>query len=281
MKEGEGLISIEQYIAKRKEEDKLNEFDTELRMENMKICVNYVFEYFNNYLDITEAEEQTTLNNERINKYRKQLQQYQLEVQDWLVYIYKEYDKQLNRSIGNLLMKDEFFLLNNKNSEFRSLSYDCYAHLIKSYPYLKGQTEELFLFIKEFHRIQSEPNQEFKALNINEEINRWVEDTWEKYQVNVLKFAYSWVNHFYDNDDLWLAKHKKKSQESWRNYEYDFKQKNNLFNINSLYRKMPKKTFIKGRKQEFEILMMYYWLHELEGDDEGYWDEYFSKTLID
>ncbi|MFC0470488.1 hypothetical protein ACFFHM_08260 [Halalkalibacter kiskunsagensis] len=121
------MISIEEYIARRKKEDKINEFDSELRMDNMKICVNYVFEYFNNYLDITEAEEQTTLNNERINKYRSQIQQYQIEVQEWLVDIYKEYDKQLNRTIGNLLMKEEFFLLNSKDSEFRSLSYDCYA----------------------------------------------------------------------------------------------------------------------------------------------------------
>ncbi len=55
--------------------------------------------------------------------------------------------------------------------------------------------------------------------------------------------------------------------------------KSNLFNLDSLYRKMPKKSFIKGRKQEFEILFMYYWLHDMEGDDEGYWQEYLEKVL--
>lgn len=43
---------------------------------------------------------------------------------------------------------------------------------------------------------------------------------------------------------------------------------------------MPKKVFIKGRKQEFEILMMYFWLHEMEGDEESYWQEYLNQTLI-
>jgi len=41
---------------------------------------------------------------------------------------------------------------------------------------------------------------------------------------------------------------------------------------------MPKKTFTK-RKQEFEILMKYYWLHFIEGDDDGYWQEYMEKML--
>ncbi len=51
------MLSIEEYIARRKKEDKLNEFDIDARAQNIKICVDYVFEYFNNYLNITEAEE--------------------------------------------------------------------------------------------------------------------------------------------------------------------------------------------------------------------------------
>jgi len=41
---------------------------------------------------------------------------------------------------------------------------------------------------------------------------------------------------------------------------------------------MPKKSFTRGRKQEFEILMMYFWIHEFDGDD-GYWEEYLGKVL--
>ena len=41
---------------------------------------------------------------------------------------------------------------------------------------------------------------------------------------------------------------------------------------------MPKKTFVKGRKQEIEILLMYYWLHDMEGDND-YWQEYLGKVV--
>jgi len=272
------MLTIEEYVARRKKEDRLNEFDVNSRLENIRVCVNYVFEYFNNYLDITEAEEKTALLDEKLEKYNKQLHEYEPKVRAWLVSIYREYGKHMNRYIGNILKEYDFFLIYNTDSEFRSVSYDCYSQLIKKLPFLKDQTEMLFLFIKDYHRVQSQP-----AMNdipdITEGITEWIENTWKKYHVNIPAFAYGWVNRFYDNEDLWPATHRRKSQETWRKYDYDIKQKSNLFNLDSLYRRMPKKPFTKGKKQEFEVLMMYYWLHQFEGDDDGYWQEYLNKTL--
>jgi hypothetical protein len=42
---------------------------------------------------------------------------------------------------------------------------------------------------------------------------------------------------------------------------------------------MPKKDFIKGKKQEFEAVLMYCWLHWLASDEDNYWDEY-SKIVL-
>lgn len=137
----------------------------------------------------------------------------------------------------------------------------------------------LFLFIKDYHRVQSQKHFEFGVPTITEEIGDWLEKTWTKHQVNLSLFAYNWINRFFDNEDTWPASHRVKSQYFFRKYDYDYKQKSNLFNLDSLYRKMPKKSFIKGRKQELEILFMYYWLHDMEGDDEGYWQEYLDKVL--
>ena len=77
---------------------------------------------------------------------------------------------------------------------------------------------------------------------------------------------------------MWPTSHRKKSQYSFRKYDYEYKQKSNLFNLDSLYRKIPKKSFIKGRKQELEILFMYYWLHDMQGDSD-YWNEYLEMVL--
>lgn len=193
--------------------------------------------------------------------------------------IYSEYGKQINRNIGNILKKDQFFFLYDSDKEFRSLSYDCYSKLIKKFPFIKDQTEMLFLFIRDYHRVQSQPGNEVKQDYISDDIQEWIENTWTKYQVNLWTFVYQWGLYFYDNEELWPASHRKKSSYNFRKCDYDIKQKSNLFNIDSLYRKMPKKAYTKGRKQELEILLMHYWLHSLEGDDEGYWQEYLSKVL--
>jgi hypothetical protein len=272
------MLKLEEYVTRRKKEDRLNEFDLDSRTENIRICVNYIFEYFNNYLNITAAENKMVLHNEKIEKYRKQIQEYDPEVQDWLAEINSEYGHYINRTIGNELKRNEFFFLFNTDQEFRNLSYDCYSKMVRKYPYLKDQNEMLFLFIKNFHQVTSAPTWQTDIPFISEGINDWIDDTWTKHQVKVTAFAFNWVSYFYDHQEIWPSTHRKKSLETWRKYEYDYRQRSNLFNLNSLYIKMPKKSFTRGRKQEFEILMMYFWLHEFDGDDD-YWQEYLGKVL--
>ncbi|OBW61876.1 hypothetical protein [Dehalococcoides mccartyi] len=273
------MLHFEEYVARRKKEDRLNEFDIAARAENIKTCVNYVFEYFNNYLSIDEVEERTVLQNEKIEKYQRQLEEYDPEVRNWLVNIYAEYGNAINRAIGKILKENEFFFLLNTDQEFRNLSYDCYSKLVRKYPYIKDQTEMLFLFIKDYHRILSHERHRQEIPFFSETINNWIEDTWTKHQVNLFAFVENWVMYFWDHKDLWPTTHRIKSNEEWIKYEYDFRQKSNLFNLNSLYSRMPKKSFSRGRKQEFEILMMYFWLHDIVGDDEDYWQQYLNKVL--
>lgn len=155
------MLSIEGYIARRKKEDKLNEFDLDSRTQNMKICVDYIFEYFNNYLNTTGAEEKIVLHSEKLEKYSKQLEEYEPEVREWAVNMYDEYGKQVHKYIGNMLKENELFFIYNIDSEFRSVSYDCYTKLIKKLPFLKEQTEMFFLFIKDYHRVQSQKQFDF------------------------------------------------------------------------------------------------------------------------
>lgn len=271
------MLTIEEYIARRKREDCLNEFVIEDRVHNMKLCVDYVFEYFNQYLDITKMDNQTILNNKRLDKYKKGISEYEPETQDWLCDIYDQYDRQLNRSIINIVKKQELFLLFHTDSELRSLSYDCYAQLVKKNHFLKDQTEQLYMFIKDYHQIRSQPSFHTNNTIISDEINDWAENTLTKYKVNVLEFASNWVDRFFNNEDTWPVKHRIKSNDSWRKYEYDHKQKSNLFNLNSLYTRIASKPFIKGKKQYLEVILMYYWLHEIVGDDENYWHEYINN----
>jgi hypothetical protein len=82
------MLSIEEYIARRKKEDRLNEFNITARIENMKTVIDYVFEYFNNYLDITELDERTALQDEKIKKFYGWVRDYDSNVKEWLLDIF-------------------------------------------------------------------------------------------------------------------------------------------------------------------------------------------------
>ncbi|WP_353957860.1 hypothetical protein [Lysinibacillus sp. G4S2] len=273
------MFTLEEYISKRKREDKINEYDIDSKNENIRVCVNYVFEYFNQYLNIEEMEQKTFLNEERLVKFKNQLEKYEDAIQEWLVDIYDVHEKQIHRSIISFLKKEELFLLYNTEHEFRTCSYDCYAHLIKKNPFLKGQTEMLFNFIKDYHRIESEKELNNPSIFLTGDINEWLERTWSKNKVNVWAFTSNYLLRFSDDDSLWPVKHKIKTSENWQPYIYDYKQKTNLFNLNTLYTKISKKPFIKGKKQFLEVIFMYIWLHDIYGDNDNYWGEYCIKVI--
>lgn len=273
------MFTIEEYIAKRKKEDNLNEFNKEKRMDSIKICIDYIFEYFNNYLEINEIDENTVLQWEKIEKYRKSIRGYKEDVQEWLINIYNKYENSMNLIIKNILKKNDIFLLYNTDAEFRSESYECYSKLVNKYKYLKDETEMLFEFIKDYHRITS--NEGVKIPNFSDKFTEWINDTKQTYGVNVVAFVVSYLNKFSGEEDRWQSSHKilvKEFPYDYSYYDYDYKKKSNLFNIDQLYPKIVNKPFIKGKKQYLELLMMYHWLSSMATDKE-YFQEYLNKVL--
>jgi hypothetical protein len=283
-------MRLEEYIIKRKKEDGINEYDLEKRSDNTRICVNYVFEYFNNYLDTTPADEKTVLHEQKIDKYRNIIRDYDSEIREWLVTLYSSHGKYMHKQLMNLII-DDYFLLYDSEAEFRALSYDIFPKAAKKFKFLEGHSEMVFMFIKEAHRVRNILPPYEQDFFISDEINEWIFDTYKKYGVNVFNFCYEWAHAYYNSPEIWPKGHKRKSEyyEKRSEYkrinlsdslfwDYDYKQKNNLFGLDSLYRNMPKKSFIKGKKQEFEATILYCWLHGVDSDDD-YWDEY-SQTVL-
>lgn len=283
-------MKLEEYILKRKAEDGINEYDLEKRTENTRICVNYVFEYFNNYLDTKPADEKTVLHEQKVDKYRSILRDYIPEVQEWLVSIYASHGKYMHKQLMNLI-NDDFFLLFDSEAEFRALSYEVYPIVVKRFKFLEGQSEMVFKFVKEAHKVRSAFSPFEQNFYVSESINEWIFDTYKSYGVNIYNFCYEWAHYFYEYPDIWPKGHKKKSKyydkrEEYKEFnlnssflwDYDYRQKNNLFGLDSMYRRMPKKSFTRGKKQEFEAVLMYCWLHGVTSDNQ-YWDEYSRDVL--
>jgi hypothetical protein len=283
-------MKLEEYIYKRKKEDGINEYDLERRLENIRICANYVFEYFSNYLDTKPADEKTVLHERKIDKYRANVRDYDDDVREWLVSIYASHGKYMHKNLMSLIT-DHYFLLYDSEAEFRALSYEIYPIAVKKFKFLEGQSEELFTFIKDAHRVRNMIFPYDQNHFISDGVNEWIDTTYRKYGVNIYNFCCEWVNNFYEYPNLWPKGHKHKSEYYEKRsedkgfkmseslyWDYDYKQKSNLFGLDVLYRNMSKKNFIRGKKQELEAVLMYCWLHDIAGDD-VYWDSYVENVL--
>lgn len=283
-------MTLEQYILKRKIEDGINEFDRLKRNENTRICVNYIFEFFNDYIDSAEVIDQTILQEDKIDKYRRQVEQYSLEIQNWLISQYAAQGKYMHRQLAGLI-DDEYFLLYDSEAEFRSLSYKIYAKIIKKFKFMENQAEIIYEFLKDHHRLQSEPTEEQMIVQISDRIDEWISNTYKKYHVNILEFCEEYIDDFYQNPELWPKGSKHKSDfyddglelrktgrmriKDYLLWDYDFKWAVNSFNIDKLYRNMPQKAFTRNRKKDFLGVLMYY-ACQWEGAQD-YWEEYISK----
>ena len=226
----------------------MNEFDTSQKMNNIRTCIDYIFEYFDQYLPIQGAEKRTVAENEKLLKYEKTLSEFSPDVRDWLVSIYDTYGKQLNRNIAHFVNDDDTFLFMYEEAEFRSLSYDCYASLIKKCPFLKNQAEMLYKFIREYHIKESNAYTE-QIPDISDKITKWLKDTLVKYNVNIARACEGYVDYFWNNPDMWPARSKIKLEHPFadRKYRYDHKRKTNVFNIDGFYNRFANKPFIKGK----------------------------------
>lgn len=282
-------MNLEEYILKRKKEDGINEYDFEKRLENTRICANYVFEFFNNYLDTKPTDEKTLLQEHKIEKYRKIINGYNPEVKEWLVNIYSSYGKYMHKKLINMI-DDTYFLLYDSDAEFRALSYDIYYKAIKQLKFLEGQSEMIFSFLKEAHRVNNMFPYYEQNIYISDKINEWINETYKKHGVNIYNFCNEWVEYFGNRPEMWPKGHKQKSEHyakraeydrlgisNYMCWKYDYKQKDNLFGLDALYKNMPKKVFTIDKKQEFEAVLMYCWLHGITSDAE-YWDKYIENV---
>ena len=189
----------------------------------------------------------------------------------------------LNRLIAKPLNEDKFFFLHYKPEEFETMTYDVYAKIIKKCPYLHGQNAKLKQLITEYHHIYSNPLWGFPV--IDDSVDEWCIETYDKYGVNLCEFAENWVWDYREQPELWAKGTKKKYQYTYFGkdeigWEYDFlKSDVNLFGIDIIYRDMPRHPFLRGKKQEMLTLLLYYGINPEHADDEesAYWEKYLTK----
>lgn len=271
------MITLDEFIKKRLKDDERDLLDLSKKEVNLQDCVNYVFEYFNTYINIDEKQSIQIENDEKLVKYSRQIEKYSSNVQSWLIEVYIQHNKRMNQQIPKLLKNIDTFLLTNSPESFRKYSYKCYSQLIKKYPFMENYIDQLNEFIVDEHRVQNNDYQlEKKELCSNDKIDRFIEKTFEKYNVNLLIWAESYANSFFDYEHMWPAG-------TYDVLEYGkcynpMKAKNNKFNIDNIYSQLSSLPYVRGKKKILEILVMYYWQESIAPVDEKLYEDYMKQA---
>jgi hypothetical protein len=252
------MLSIEEYITKRKRNDKLNEKDITSKSTNTKHFLTYVLDYFNDYL--SGYDEKTVADENKLENYIKSLKGLSEKNKNFLCDINLNYSNYIDRHLKKFIEQNPQYFLISSDADYREFSYKCFPDLIKRFPYLVNYTNELFELLKDLPNAFSED----KIIYINDNFNEWINDTNTKYNVSLEKFGYAYANYFFNNDRLWESKCRDKDNEC----SYAWEKAKNIFNIKDLYLQASGKPFIKNRKKELEMLIAYYWFSRMMGTDE-------------
>lgn len=110
----------------------------------------------------------------------------------------------------------------------------------------------------------------FRLLTRNENLMKYVEKTLKNHNVNLLTWADRYVHNFFDQTNKWTVGHKVQT-EYQEFYNYDYKRKKNLFNLDVVYAQVTQLPYIKGKKRMLNSLVKIMWVNNI--------DEVDSKTL--
>ncbi len=271
-------MKIEEFIKERKKRDEINEFDLDKKMENLHQFVDYVFEYFALYINVDELTQATIELDTKTMKYQKQLEDYNLDTQSWLIKVFREENVQIIRSLKNRLHEDILFGLYYNAKGWRKSSFNLYANLIKKYQFLEKYTNELYDFVvdesilinKNYYNSLSE---EAKVM-LPDKICSWVEKVGKNYHVDIMNWVENYLDVFYDKSNLWPKSRQIKGEFI---LDYDVRPKNNRFDIEGLYKELGEIEYIRGKKKYLETIMMYHWINYVDNQFSEFYDDFLKE----
>ena len=269
------MLTIENYIASRKKKDKLDEFDFQKHSENMGAVIQYVMEYFNEYLNLEDYSYEQVKTQQVIDKFKEGIIENFPTTYEFIISYYwsnkKRVDKLVSKAYEEIEDIEIFYL---PEDDRKVAEYVCKNKL------KVVATEELLsniaIMSKEYRESQIEKPSISDMKELDNAISDWVIEVYRKYNVNLLDFAREISYKFYER----YVEREYDGQTKTHYYinKYDYRYQDNPFNINDIYNRNKHREFIDGHKGELEMLIMYFWLLE-DVHDESYWPEYVNLSI--
>lgn len=270
------LDKIEDYIVKRKRKDKLNEFDFTHHSENMGKVIQYVSDYFNDYLSLEDYSYEQIKLQQNIEKSRKTLESRYPHTHQFIEEYYYQHQKRIDTFIGKACESFKDVDIYYREEDFRKIADEVVFSRLGIQDMNEKDFGEVILAIEEHLRDRRDKPHRSDMKGLDNKIVNWVFDSYREYGVNIAAYAYNlawkweekYVDHKYISDykELFLINN------------YDYKYQENPFEIDQEYEKHNDLPFLENKRDYLEMLVMYYWLFDML-EDTSYWAEYVQLCI--
>jgi len=275
------MLTLEEYLLKRREKEDVDIYNLKYKQENMKKCIDFVFEYFNEYLDQDIVDRSFSKEGKKMQKYRERVKDYSEEVQSWLINMYKEYKTYIDVILINYIKKDQLFKIYSTGAEFSKLSYNCFSEVSKKYKWLENYIPQMNAFIRDYHRLQiAESYCDIDKYNIPR-LSKWVKNTNKKYNVNLINFAHDYASDFFSMKTKWDRSIQQYYDVGVTYESYDIVNSKNKFDIKGLFMKCSYMPFMKNRKRDLELLIFLMYDEDIASVPKDYKKKYLESMQVD
>ncbi|GIN59864.1 hypothetical protein J8TS2_41830 [Lederbergia ruris] len=264
------MLKIEEYISMRKRKEKINEFDFTKHSDNMGKIIQFVSEYFNDYLSPEDYNYELIKLQQTIEKSKKTLINQYPNTHGFIEEYYLNKKKRIDTFIKKVCDAQKDIDIFYKENEFLEIAKEVSHRLSDSE--LSGEDfSKVVLAVKDYWKYNiSKPNRsEMKGLDNN--IVKWVTDSYREFGVNIASYAFNiawkWSDKYVEH------KYSRQYDEHYYINSYDYRYQDNPFDIEEEYEKHQDKPFMQGKRDYFEMLVMYSWLFDVL-EDTSYWPEY-------
>lgn len=270
------MLSIDEYVAKMKKADKLNEFDYLKLSENMSAVMKYVMSYFNEYLTMETCDAEEIKFKHAVDKLQEEISGQYPRSKDFIINFYLQHRIRIHKELEKWVKDVPYFEFFYSEDDFNSLA-DGFCRSFK----LSGTNATVYskdvgILISEIKTLSSSAPISSDMLHLDNNVVSWVRDTYRNYGVNLLSFASELAYSYHERYVKY--EREKYSNQSYYVNNYNHRYNENPFDIDQIYDDNKQRPFLENRRGELEMLVMHEWLFSEVSDDE-YWPEYVNLCI--
>lgn len=270
------MLTIDEYIAKMKRSDKLDEFDYTKQSENMGAVMKYVMSYFNEYLTMETCDAETIKLKHATDKLEEEIEKRYPKSKDFILNFYLQYKIRIHKEIDKWLEDLPYFPFFYSEHDFSSaaknfsISYKIKGANMEEY---ESNITTLIAEIKQYNTECLSPSE---MIHLDNNIVKWVKETYRQYGVNLFSFAYNLADTYHDR----YVKYERERYGERLYYvnNYNYRYNNNPFDIDRIYGDNKHRPFLENKRGELEMMVMHEWLFTMVYDDD-YWPEYVNLCV--